>query len=642
MFPEFGLMALSMAAAISLCLAVVPAVGVRFESTQLMRLADPFAALLFLLILVSYIYLTLSFLQDDFSVLYVVNHSNSQLPWYYKFSAVWGSHEGSMLLWVLVLAAWTLAVSLFSRHLPDNFRALALASQGILTAGFVFFVLLTSNPFERMLPFPAPDGADLNPLLQDIGLIIHPPMLYMGYVGFSVAFSFAIAALILGRFDKAWAEWLRPWTNAAWLFLTLGISLGSWWAYYELGWGGWWFWDPVENASLMPWLLGTALVHSLSVSRTRNLFHSWTILLAIFSFSLSLLGTFLVRSGVLTSVHAFASDPERGAYILMFLLAVTGSALLLYALRMGKIEATEGFAPLSRESSLLFNNLIMTLFALVVLLGTLYPLVIEALGLQSVSVGPPYFNSFLLLLGVPLLLVMGYGQRARWRIDSLSQWLKQTPAPLALSLLVILMLYLLGGYRSPVMLLTIGLAAWLFLHLVADGWQRLQASGARRLMANARWWGMALAHLGLVVTTVGIGYSAHLSDAIDARMAPGDSEEVSGYRFELESFDRQNGPNYVADVATLNVYRGERRVALLQPEKRLYNARGDVMTEAGISAGVYRDLYVSMGEPLENGAWAMRLQVKPMMRWVWGGTLLMALGALVALFDRRQKGQANR
>ena len=639
MYPEYGLIALILAAVMAFLLALLPAIGVQRKSEALMSSADGLVSVKFVFVLISFVYLCISFLADDFSVAYVASNSNSLLPWYYKFSAVWGAHEGSMLLWVLVLCGWTLSVSLCSRKLPSDFRAIALASQGFLALGFLLFLILTSNPFARLLPFPAPEGNDLNPLLQDIGLIIHPPLLYMGYVGFSVAFSFAIAALVLGRFDRTWAAWLRPWTNTAWFFLTVGIVLGSWWAYYELGWGGWWFWDPVENASVMPWLLGTALVHSLSVARTRNLFHSWTILLAIFSFSLSLLGTFLVRSGVLTSVHAFASDPERGLYILMFLLLVVGGSLLLYGFRMGRIEPGEGFHPVSRETALLVNNLAMTLFGSIILLGTLYPLFIEALGMQSVSVGPPYFNSFLLMIGVPLLLLMGIGQRVRWRGDDVRRLVLGIPLPIVLSLAVSVALCAYLGSWQLTLLAGLFLSVWIVAHLLDELRQRWRDSNLRGALGSARWWGMTTAHIGVAVLCAGIVVSADQSQSLDARMENGTEVTLGEYRFFMDGVFREQGANYLADVADIYVWKDNRREAVLYPEKRTYSARGDVMTEAGIDAGLWRDLYVSMGEPLGNGVWAMRIQVKPLIRWVWFGGFLMGFGALIALFSRPAKSR---
>jgi cytochrome c-type biogenesis protein CcmF len=637
MHPEFGLIALIFAGFLALLQSSLPLVGVRSKRPELIASAGPLSALVFLATLISYYYLTISFMADDFSVAYVANNSNSLLPWYYKFSAVWGAHEGSMLLWVLVLVSWTLAVAVFSRGLQKDFRAVALASQGMLALGFILFLLFTSNPFERLLPFSAPEGSDLNPLLQDVGLIFHPPMLYMGYVGFSVAFSFALAALICGKLDPMWAKWLRPWTNIAWAFLTLGIALGSWWAYYELGWGGWWFWDPVENASLMPWIVGTALVHSLAVAEKRNLFQSWTVLLAILAFSLSLLGTFLVRSGVLTSVHAFASDPERGLYILIFLFVVIGGSLFLYGLRMADLRPTTGFEPLSAEAMLLVNNLLLILFVSVVLLGTLYPLLVESLGLQSVSVGPPYFNLFLVIIGAPLMLFMGLGQRMRWRRDELSRVIKIIPLPLIVSLVLALVsAWMLGSFKAG-LVGALFLSIWVVSHLIEDLRAKYLSGGLLKTLKSLTWWGMVTAHLGIAVLAVGIGLSAALTESVDVRMQAGTKVELAGYEFEFDGVYQEPGPNYTATIAEVYVWKDGFPEAQLYPEKRRYLAGGDVLTEAGIDAGIGRDLFVSMGEPLESGAWAVRIQVKPFIRWTWLGAILMSLGALIAILDKRYR-----
>lgn len=637
MYPEFGLIALIFAAFIALLQTSLPLVGIRLGRDKLIATAGPLCALVFIALLVSYYYLTLSFLNDDFSVVYVANNSNSLLPWYYKFSAVWGAHEGSMLLWVLILSAWTVAVAAFSRHLLRDFRAIALSSQGFLVLGFILFLLLTSNPFERLLPFSAPDGSDLNPLLQDIGLIFHPPMLYMGYVGFSVAFSFALAALVCGKLDPVWARWLRPWTNIAWAFLTLGIALGSWWAYYELGWGGWWFWDPVENASLMPWLVGTALVHSLAVAEKRNLFQSWTVLLALVAFSLSLLGTFLVRSGVLNSVHAFASDPERGLYILMFLFVVIGGSLFLYGLRMKDLKPTSGFEPLSAEAMLLVNNLLLTLMCAVVLLGTLYPLIIDALGLQSVSVGPPYFNLFLVIFGAPLMLFLGVGQRLRWRRDDAARVVKNLPIPLVLSLVLAFVFAAIAGSYSPVLVGALFLSLWVVTHLLDDLRSKYQTGALAKTLRSLTWWGMVSAHVGVAVLSVGIGMSAALTESVDVRMEPGTKVELAGYEFEFDGTYQEPGPNYIAFVGEVYVWKDGYPETQLYPEKRRYQASGDILTEAGIHGTLARDLFVSMGEELGNDAWAVRIQVKPFIRWVWLGPILMALGGLVAVLDSRYR-----
>ncbi|MBC6427836.1 MAG: heme lyase CcmF/NrfE family subunit, partial [Cellvibrionales bacterium] len=634
----------------------------------------PLAALVFTLTAASFTLLAASFLNTDFSLTYVAGHAHSLLPWYYKISAVWGGHEGSMLLWMAVLAGWTLALALQSRHLPQPLATLTLATQAALACGVLLFILLTSNPFAR-LPLPAAEGADLNPLLQDIGLILHPPLLYMGYVGLSVPFSFALAALLLGRFDSTWAAHLRPWVNTAWAFLTLGIALGSAWAYYELGWGGWWFWDPVENASLMPWLLATALLHSLAVSAKRNLFHRWTLLLATMAFSLSLLGTFLVRSGILTSVHAFASDPDRGLFILLFLSLVTGGSLTLYALRTNHLKTTpdqnppdkgglgglkssrsswimkgsessanpppEGFTPLSRETGLLLNNLLLVLMCAVVLLGTLYPLFIELLNLGSVSVGPPYFNLFAALLFIPMAILLAPTTRLNWRRNSPRRLLALTALPLFLATTAALALSLtLANGLSLWLILGGGTAVWIGAHTLADLKTKLTQSPNWRTALHRltpSYWGMQLAHLGVAVCLVGILFSAALSETRDLRLTPGDSHSLAGYQFHLHEYRQRPGPNYQATEAEIHVSQAGRQIATLRPQKRRYVAGDQIMTEAGIHGTLSRDLYATMGEPLDENAWAVRLQVKPFIRCIWLGTLLMAAGALLSLTDRRRR-----
>ena len=641
MIPELGHFALIMALSISIAQSVVPMLGVGWRSPALMATGVPLAVLTFLVTAVSFAFLEFVFLTDDFSVTYAALHSNSLLPWYYKFSAVWGAHEGSMLLWVLVLTGWSLAVALRSSYLPTDVRAIVLSVQGILAVGFFLFIIFTSNPFDRTLPFPAQDGADLNPLLQDFGLIIHPPMLYMGYVGLSVAFSFAIASLILGKLDSTWARWLRPWINTAWAFLTGGIALGSWWAYYELGWGGWWFWDPVENASLMPWLLGTALVHSLAVAEKRNMFKRWTLLLAISAFSLSLLGTFLVRSGVLTSVHAFASDPERGFFILAFLFVVVAASLVLYAVRMKDLEATVSFEALSRESALLANNLFFVLMTSVVLLGTLAPLVVDILGDNSISVGPPYFGLFAALIFGPMILLMAPGQTLRWKGDDANNLISSARVPAGLAITGSI---LLGFLLPEEFSLLIAAGAFLAIWVVGYGLQDLRkqlrnasslGSGLKRLSLS--YWGMQLAHTGVAVCVVGVTFSVAMTETRDVRMAAGDSYEVAGYQFTLNRYQQVRGANYLAEEGQVEVSKDGHRLADMFPQKRRYLSGGQSMTEAGINGNLLRDLYVSMGEPVGDGAWALRLHVKPFVRWIWYGAMFMALGGLLAIADSRYR-----
>ena len=641
MIPELGLFALILALCFSFLQMALPLWGVSKSDLFSMRIAVPLASLVFVLLVVSFGLLVWSFLQDDFSVAYAARNSNSLLPWYYKISAVWGAHEGSMLLWVVVLGGWSFAVAMLSGNLPSELRAIVLAMQGALMVGFLLFVIYTSSPFLRVLPFPASEGADLNPLLQDFGLIVHPPLLYMGYVGFSVAFSFAIASLILGRLDSDLARWVRPWTNAAWAFLTGGLALGSWWAYYELGWGGWWFWDPVENAALMPWLLGTALVHSLAVSEKRNMFKRWTLLLSIGAFSLSLLGAFLVRSGVLTSVHAFASDPERGLFILAFLTVVVGGSLFLYAVRLPHMKKSDGFEAVSRETGLLINNVFFVLMTTVVLLGTLYPLVIDMLDLGSISVGPPYFNLFAAVIFAPLILLLGPGQNLRWKRDDIQKITQRMTVPAVAAVICAgAVCFIVADGFSILVFVGSLLAFWILVHQIQD--VRSQVRNASSFLSGLRglrlaYWGMQVAHFGVGVLLVGVLFTVALSVQRDVRMAPGDEYDVSGFTFSLERYHRVAGPNYVAEEGVLSISKNGRLVADVFPQKRTYLAGGQTMTEAGIAGNLWRDLYVSMGEPLEGGAWSIRLYVKPYVRWVWYGAALIALGALIAILDKRYR-----
>ncbi|MFK3906481.1 heme lyase CcmF/NrfE family subunit [Pseudomonas monteilii] len=639
--PELGQLAMILALCFAGVQASLPLIGAWRGDRLWMALARPAAWGQFGFLVAAFACLTQAFLTDNFSVTYVANNSNSALPWYYKFSAVWGAHEGSLLLWALILGGWTFAVSVCSRQLPQVMLARVLAVMGMISVGFLTFLIATSNPFARLLPQMPANGRDLNPLLQDIGLIVHPPMLYMGYVGFSVAFAFAIAALLGGRLDAAWARWSRPWTLVAWAFLGIGITLGSWWAYYELGWGGWWFWDPVENASFMPWLVGTALAHSLAVTEKRGVFKSWTVLLAIAAFSLSLLGTFLVRSGVLTSVHAFAADPSRGVFILAFLLCVVGGSLTLFAVRAPAVKSHIRFALWSREALLLANNLLLVVAASTILLGTLYPLILDALTGAKLSVGPPYFDALFLPVMAMLMLVLGIGVLVRWK-DTPGRWLAGmlTPVLLGSALLAPLGSLLVGDFAWPV-LSTLALAAWVVLGGVRDVFDKTRHTGLwvglRRLPRS--YWGMQVAHLGLAVCALGVVLSSHGSAERDLRLAPGEDVTLAGYVFHFEGAAHAEGPNFVADRGTLRVTREGREVAVLHPEKRLYSVQRSVMTEAGIDAGFTRDLYVALGEPLENGAWAVRIHVKPYVRWIWLGGLLTGLGGLLAAFDRRYRAK---
>lgn len=641
MIPELGHFALVLALVMALVQSVLPLWGAQVGNGVWMRLAAPAATAQCLLLVVAYGCLTHAFVTHDFSVQLTAQHSHTALPLVYRITAVWGNHEGSILLWSLVLALWTLAVAHRSAALDLPMRSRVLGVMGLISVGFLLFTLFTSNPFVR-LAVPPLDGQDLNPLLQDPGMAIHPPMLYMGYVGFVVAFAFAVAALLAGRLDAAWAHWSRPWTLLAWVFLTIGIALGSFWAYYELGWGGWWFWDPVENASFMPWLVGTALIHSLSVSEKRGAFRRWTVLLAILAFSLSLLGTFIVRSGVLSSVHAFATDPARGVFILAFLVLVVGGSLMLFAWRAPGIGAGDRFEPVSRESFLLANNVLLLTAAAAVLLGTLYPLVVDALGQGKLSVGPPYFQAVFVPLMAPALFLMGLGPLARWRSASLPDLAVRlrTAALVAVAAAVVAALTL--GSWTPLSALGLLMAAWVAASTLAGTWQRLSDHPGPGLLQRLRaqsgaWWGLQLAHLGVAVFVAGVTVVSSLSTESDVRMEPGQTVEAGGHRFTLNGVELVQGPNYTAARATIEVLRDGTAVATLRPERRIYTVSRMPMTEVAIDRGVLRDLYVALGEPVSATAWSVRLHHKPLVNWIWGGCLLMALGGLLAAADRRYR-----
>jgi cytochrome c-type biogenesis protein CcmF len=631
MIPELGQFFLILALCVALVQGTLPLAGAHYGRREWMLLARPSAQVLFLLLSSAFAALTWSFYVNDFSVQYVAGHSNLDLPTLYRFGAVWGGHEGSLLLWVLMLSGWTVAVAQFSRTLDDTMVARVIGVLGLVTVGLLLFVLFTSNPFDRLLP-AAENGRDLNPLLQDPGLIFHPPMLYMGYVGFAVAFAFAIAALLSGRLDAAWARWSRPWTTAAWAFLTLGIALGSWWAYYELGWGGWWFWDPVENASFLPWLLGTALLHSLAVTEKRGSFKSWTVLLAISAFSLSLLGTFLVRSGVLTSVHAFATDPKRGVFILVLLVLVVGSSLVLFAWRAPKVALGGTFALVSRESLILVGNVLLVVACASVLLGTLYPLLIDALNLGKISVGPPYFNAVFVPIMVPVLFLMAAVPLARWKQANIKEIALRMWIPGVLALVA-------GGLVPSVMggwtFLTglgVSLAVWIAVSGVIQIARRLKSG-----LPPASFWGMHLGHLGIAVFVFGVTLVGGFQQEQDVRMEPGDTVTVGGYQFKMVGVRDVPGPNYSASQGTFEVIKNGGTVQVLHPEKRTYFSSTMPMTEAAIDTGFTRDVYVSLGEPLEGKAWAVRVYFKPFVAWIWGGCVLMALGGFLAMLDRRYR-----
>jgi len=640
MIAELGHFSLILTLCMALVLGIVPIIGAFRGLAGWIAVAKPaaFAQLLFMAL--SYGCLTYSCLTHDFSVKYIATNSNTALPTLYLISGVWGAHEGSLLLWGLVLTIWTALVAQFSKSIPDATLARVLGVMGLVSIGFLLFLLFTSNPFERLFPIPQ-EGRDLNPLLQDVGLAIHPPMLYMGYVGFSVAFAFAIAALLEGRLDSAWARWSRPWTNMAWMFLTFGIALGSWWAYYELGWGGWWFWDPVENASFMPWLVGTALLHSLAATEKRGVFKTWTVLLAIFAFSLSLLGTFLVRSGVLTSVHAFASDPARGLFILVFLAVVVGGSLLLYAVRAPSVKSSATFELVSKESVILLNNVLLVVTAASILLGTLYPLVIDALGLGKISVGPPYFNAVFIPLTAPLAVAVGVGMLLRWKKDSIQTLAVRVRWLVAACVLGGLLLPLLLPFYSWAAALGLTLALWTVamtgLSLVdrvgvqGFSWQRLAS-------IPSGFYGMSIAHCGIAVFVIGITLTSVYSVEKDVRLAPDESVELSGYVFSFHGVKETQGENYIAQQAFVTVSHEGKQVAQLEPQKRVYQVQTMPMTEAAIDAGLFRDLFVAIGEPLgKQGAWSLRIYYKSFIRWIWLGAIFMAVGGLCAACDRRYR-----
>ena len=646
MIPELGHFALILALCVALVQGTLPLFGAHQQRPRWIALARPAAVAQAVLMGAAFGCLITAFIDNDFTVLYVAQHSNSLLPLPYRVAAVWGGHEGSLLLWVVMLSLWALAVSLFSKELPDAMIARVLGVLALVTAGLLLFILLTSNPFERLLA-GAEEGRDLNPLLQDPGLIFHPPMLYMGYVGFSVAYAFAVTALLSGQLDAAWARWSRPWTTAAWVFLTLGIALGSWWAYYELGWGGWWFWDPVENASFMPWLVGTALVHSLAVTEKRGSFKNWTVLLAISAFSLSLLGTFLVRSGVLTSVHAFATDPKRGIFILAFLVVVIGSSLALFAWRAPKVGLGGRFALLSRESLLLTNNVLLVVACATVLLGTLYPLLIDALGAGKLSVGPPYFDSVFAPLMIPALFLMGVAPFARWKQATFGELARTLRwAFLAAASVGLVTPFLLGQWK-PLVALSLLLAAWIALSAALNFVERVQSTRAERTFLAAAldqplsFFGMHTAHIGVAVFVVGVSMVNGYQAEKDVKMELGDTVAVGGYTFQFNGVRQHQGPNYIALVGDIELLKDEKPIRKMHPEKRNYVSSAMPMTEAAIDSGFLRDVYVSLGEPIDrdrpDAAWAVRVYYKPFVDWIWGGCVLMALGGVLALADRRYR-----
>jgi len=641
MLAEIGQFTLIIACMLALLQTVYPLYGIYARQQRAIESAKTLTVLQFFFVSLSFIILSYLFLANDFTVTYIATNSNSALPWYYRLSAVWGAHEGSLLLWVFLLSMWSTAVAVMSKRLPIESVARVLAVLGLLSVGFYLFVLFTSNPFLRTLPYFPVDGRDLNPLLQDIGLILHPPMLYMGYVGFSVAFAFAIAALMEGRLDSAWAKWSRPWTMAAWVFLTVGIALGSWWAYYELGWGGWWFWDPVENASFMPWIAGTALIHSLAVSEKRGVFKSWTVLLAISAFSLSLLGTFLVRSGILVSVHAFASDPARGLFILAFLIFVIGGSLLLYALQAPKVKSRGRYQLLSRETMLLSNNILLVAALIVVLLGTLLPLVHKEIGLGSISIGEPFFNSMFSILVVPFALFLGVAPLVRWKRQSVQELFKPLLHSLLLTVVLsLLYLFVFAPHFTWLALMGVFLGFWVLsttcyeLYLRATHRNTLFIGLSKLGYSH---WAMSIGHAGFAVLIIGITMTQNYSIERDVKLTVGESIAFENYDFNFDAVENLQGQNYTGTVGVFTINKDGDYVTTMRAEKRLYTVQRMPMTEAAIDAGITRDLYIAMGEVLPDGAWAVRIYYKPFIRWIWFGPLMMGFAGILMMMDRRYR-----
>ncbi|MFK8029034.1 MAG: heme lyase CcmF/NrfE family subunit [Gammaproteobacteria bacterium] len=633
MIPELGHIALILCLMLALAQMVFGYAGAATNRASWMAVVKPAAIGQMVFAVLSFATLVVAFLHDDFTVSYVASNSNTALPTLYKVAAVWGAHEGSLLLWILIQSGWTCAVALGSDRLPQKFSSRVIATLGFVSVGFLLFILLTSNPFWRLMP-AAFEGRDLNPLLQDIGLAIHPPILYLGYVGFSVAFAFAIATLMSGDLNAQWARWTRPWTTAAWMFLTIGIALGSWWAYYELGWGGWWFWDAVENASFMPWLIGTALIHSLAVTDKRGLFKSWTLLLSILAFSLSLLGTFLVRSGVLVSVHSFASDPERGFFILLFLGIVVCSALLLYAFKAHRFVEQGQFDLISRETALLVNNVLLVSAAFVVLFGTLYPLINEGLGLPKVSVGEPWFNAYFVPLSLALMVFLGFGMHTLWRVNNAPSLVSRLRWIGVAAIIAALVLPSIIFSRTGVMVvLGTATALWVLLSSLSELWIRHRTTGSIRMPRFMV--GMLLAHIGVALSVAGVTYTSAYSDQRDVAMKVGESFEMGSYTFDLLSVGQVDGPNYIAQEAVIGLKQNGKPVTELRPQKRQYLVQKSPMTESDIHPRLRRDVYVAIGEDLGNGSYSLRLQVKPMVRFIWLGALIMALGGFLALTDKR-------
>jgi len=642
MIPELGSFALMVGLAFAICLSIIPLVGVSTSNLTLVKYAKPLTFGMFVFTLFSYLLLTTSFVNDDFSVLYVASHSNSHLPIQYKFAAVFGGHEGSLLLWVLMLTTWAGALASSSKNIDDAFVGRVLAILGMVIVGFMLFTLLTSNPFERLLPNVPLEGRDLNPLLQDIGLIVHPPMLYLGWSGFSVAFAFAIAALLCGRMDAAWARWTRPWTLAAWSFLTIGIALGSWWAYYELGWGGWWFWDPVENASFMPWIVGTALIHALSVTEQRGAFRNWTVLLAISAFSLSLLGTFLVRSGVINSVHSFASDPSRGMFILMLLGITVIGSLTLFAFKASALKGTSKFELYSRETFILVGNVALVVATATVLLGTLYPLLVDALNMGKISVGPPYYNAVFNPIVAFMVLFMGVAPIIRWKKNKVGTFRSELGLIALISIAFgIAFPFVYGGEFIGWVAIGMGLAFWLIVATLKNAKNNITSpqGGYDLSRPTQSYWGMVVSHIGIAVAIVGATMVSFYETQLDIRMDVNDSVSLSGYEFRFEGMKDVAGPNYSAKQGQFRVFEGGKEITLLQPERRVYRVQTMGMTEAGIDSTITRDLFVALGDPLDNEAWAVRVYVKPFINLLWIAGGLIAFGGFICMTDRRYRAK---
>ncbi len=648
MIAEIGHYALVLALALALIQATLPVIGARLNDRVLMGIAEPAALAQFVFVALSFAALTALYVTSDFSVLNVFENSHSAKPLIYKISGVWGNHEGSMLLWVLILALFGALVAVFGRNLPPSLRANVLGVQSWIAAAFQLFILATSNPFARLTPAPF-EGRDLNPVLQDIGLAVHPPLLYLGYVGFSISFSFAVAALIEGRIDAAWARWVRPWTLAAWMFLTLGISMGSYWAYYELGWGGWWFWDPVENASLMPWIAGTALLHSAVVMEKRNALKVWTILLAILTFSLSLLGTFLVRSGVLTSVHTFATDPTRGVFILGILIFFIGGSLTLYAWRAPSLKQGGLFAPISREGALVFNNLFLTTACATVFVGTLYPLALEALTGDKISVGPPFFNATFGPLFLPLMIAMPFGPLLAWKRGDLYGAAQRLMAAFAIALIAMAATFAIewgGPILAPFL---IGIAFFAMTGSLIDLTERIQlfrlplSVSLRRLVGLPRSAiGTAVAHFGLGVCLLGVAFEANYGAERILAMKPGETVSVRGYDLTFDNLVARPGPNYRELVAKFTVKSGGETIGFLEPSKRTFQARSSSTTEAALLTRGFSQLYLSLGDTGTDGSIAVRLYHKPLVLLIWLGSVVMVLGGALSLSDRRLRVGAPR